>query len=98
MERATNPWLTKKKRLDIGYGLELEVGKRIQLSENNHLRIGLQTQTCFYNYTRFDLNYVEHRAGWGFTSFLLTLGYEHRAISTARHKALPDLRIYFWFS
>ena len=78
VERATNPWLSKKKRLDLGYGGMMEIGKRIQLSENDHLRIGLQTQTCFYSYTRYDLNYVEHRAGWGFSSLLLTMGYEHR--------------------
>jgi len=78
VERATNPWLTKTKRLDIGYGIVLEVGRKIQLSENDYLRIGLQTQTCFYNYTRQDLNYVEHRAGWGFTSVLASVGYEHR--------------------
>ena len=78
VERATNPWLTKMKRLDIGYGVGMEIGRRIQLSENSHLRIGLQTQTSFYSYTRHDLNYVEHRAGWGFTSLLLSVGYEHR--------------------
>ena len=78
LERATNPWLTKTKRLDIGYGVVLEVGRKIQLSENDHLRIGLQSQTCFYNYTRYDLNYVEHRGGWGFTSALVSVGYEHR--------------------
>ena len=78
VERATNPWLTKTKRLDIGYGIVLEVGRKIQLSENDHLRIGLQTQTSFYNYTRYDLNYVEHRAGWGFASALASVGYEHQ--------------------
>lgn len=78
VERATNPWLTPKKRLDIGYGIVMEIGRRIRLSENDHLRIGLQTQTCFYSYTRHDLNYVEHRSGWGFTSALLSAGYEHR--------------------
>lgn len=76
VERATNPWLSKTKRLDLGYGIVLEAGRRIQLTDNDHLRIGLQTQTCFYNYTRYDLNYVEHRAGWGFTSFLFSVGYE----------------------
>ena len=78
VERATNPWLSRTKRLDLGYGVLLEVGKRIQLSENDLLRIGLQAQECFYNYTRYDLNYVEHRAGWGFSSLLFTMGFEHR--------------------
>ena len=62
------------KTTDFGIGSEVELGGRIRLSENDHLRIGWQTQICVnHNTTKGQPSF-----GGGFFGAFLTMGYEHR--------------------
>ena len=47
VERTTHPWLTERSHEDFGFGTSTEVGGRIRLTDNSHLRIGLQNQLGF---------------------------------------------------
>ena len=74
VERATNTRYDANKTTDFGIGSEVELGGRIRLSENDHLRIGWQTQICVnHNTTKGQPNF-----GGGFLGAFLTVGYEHR--------------------
>ena len=62
--------------MDFGIGSEVELGGRIRLSENDHLRIGGQVQLCApTHWTERDQT---HSWGGGFFGYLLTLGFEHK--------------------
>lgn len=74
VERATNTRYDANKTTDFGIGSEVELGGRIRLSENDHLRIGWQTQICVnHNTTKGQPSF-----GGGFFGAFLTMGYEHR--------------------
>ena len=74
VERATNTRYDANKTTDFGIGSEVELGGRIRLSENDHLRIGWQTQICVnHNTTKGQPSF-----GGGFFGTFLTMGYEHR--------------------
>ena len=74
VERATNTRYDANKTTDFGIGSEVELGGRIRLTENDHLRIGWQTQICVnHNTTKGQPSF-----GGGFFGAFLTMGYEHR--------------------
>ena len=75
VERATNTRYDANKTIDLGLGPEVELGGRIRLSENNHLRIGLQNQLCFNVWTQGS---ETHFMNSGFLGYFITMGYEHR--------------------
>ena len=76
VERATNTHYNANKTMDFGIGSEVELGGRIRLSENDHLRIGGQVQLGAP--THWTEGGQTHSWGGGFFGYLLTLGFEHK--------------------
>ncbi len=74
VERATNTRYDANETIDFGIGPEVELGGRIRLSEDDHLRIGWQTQLCVTHRTEGD----QSAFYGGFFGYLLTVGYEHQ--------------------
>ena len=74
VERATNTRYDANETINFGIGPEVELGGRIRLSENDRLRIGMQSQLC--------ANHVTEKGQssfyGGFFGTFLTMGYEHR--------------------
>ena len=74
VERATNTRYDANETINFGIGPEVELGGRIRLSENDRLRIGMQSQLC--------ANHVTEKGQssfyGGFFGLFLTMGYEHR--------------------
>ena len=80
-EIPTNPRYEEKETVDFGYGQLLEIGGRIRLTDNDRLRLGVQSQTCFVHTTQRYSNNGKptvHGLGLGFASALVSVGYEHR--------------------
>lgn len=80
-EVPTNPRFEENETVDFGYGQLLEIGGRIRLTNNDRLRLGLQSQTCFVHTTLKHPDCAEPTAygiGIGFASVLFSVGYEHR--------------------
>ena len=75
VERATNTRYDANKTIDLGLGPEVELGGRIGLSENDHLRMGLQSQLCLNVWTQGSKT---HFMNSGFLGYFITMGYEHR--------------------
>ena len=78
LERTNKPWLTEKCHEDYGFGTSTEVGGRIRLSDNSHLRLGLQNQIGF-NRVTYHTPYQE-KEHWTCRSFIdamLSVGYEY---------------------
>lgn len=77
LERTTRPWLTERSHEDFGFGTSTEVGGRIRLNDNSHLRLGLQNQVGFDRVT-YHTPYQETEQ-WNCISLvdaLFTVGYE----------------------
>jgi hypothetical protein len=74
VERATNTQYDANETVNFSVGPEVEVGGRIRLSENDHLRIGCQSQLCVNHVTEKGQSSLHG----GFFGALLTMGYEHR--------------------
>ena len=74
VERATNTRYDANETINFGIGPEVELGGRIRLSENDRLRIGMQSQLC--------ANHVTEKGQssfyGGFFGTFLTMGYEQR--------------------
>ena len=62
--------------MDFGIGSEVELGGRIRLSENDHLRIGWQTQLGAP--THWTEGGQTHSWNGGFFGCLLSVGFEHK--------------------
>ena len=71
-EIPTNPRFDEDETVDFGYGQILEIGGRIRLTDNDRLRIGVQSQTCFVH------THPESTIPIGYASLSLSVGYEHR--------------------
>lgn len=76
VERATNTHYNANKTMDFGIGSEVELGGRIRLSENDHLRIGGQVQLGAP--THWTEGGQTHSWGGGFSGLFLTAGFEHK--------------------
>ena len=77
VERTTRPWLTERSHEDFGFGTSTEVGGRIRLTDNSHLRIGLQNQIGFDQVTyHTPYQETEHWKCISLIDALLTVGYE----------------------
>lgn len=76
VERATNTHYNANKTMDFGIGSEVELGGRIRLSENDHLRIGGQVQLGAP--THWTAGGQTHYWGGGFFGYLLSMGFEHK--------------------
>jgi len=78
LERTNKPWLTEKCHEEYGFGTSTEVGGRIRLSDNSHLRLGLQNQIGF-NRVTYHTPYQEkeHWTCRSFIDVMLSVGYEY---------------------
>jgi len=74
VERATNTRYDANETVNFSVGPEVEVGGRIRLSGNDHLRIGSQCQLCVNHVTEKGQSSLYG----GFFGAFLTMGYEHR--------------------
>ena len=80
-EIPTNPRFDEDETVDFGYGQILEIGGRIRLTDNDRLRLGVQSQTCFVHTTHQHPESTIPTAygmGIGYSSLSLSVGYEHR--------------------
>ena len=78
LERTTQPWLTERCYEKYGFGTSTEVGGRIRLTDNSHLRLGLQNQLGFDRIT-YHTPYQEEEL-WTCKTLidaLLSVGYEY---------------------
>lgn len=75
VERATNTRYNANETIDFGVGPEVELGGRIRLSENDHLRVGLQAQLCVTERTEGGQSQF---GNGGYFGYFISVGYEHK--------------------
>ena len=78
LEWTTKPWLAERCHEDFGFGTSTEVGGRIRLSDNSHLRLGIQNQMGFDRITyQTPYQEKEHWTCISFIDAMLSVGYEY---------------------
>ena len=74
IERATNTRFSDNETVDFGFGCMTEIGGRAQVSKKDYVRLGVQSQYCFYKGTLDGQSYF---GGNGYWAVLGVIAYEH---------------------
>ena len=74
IERATNTRFSDNETVDFGFGGMTEIGGRARVSKKDHVRLGVQSQYCFYKGTLDGQSYF---GGNGYWAVLGIIAYEH---------------------